>query len=127
MKQEPMFSPTVFNFYHPTYMIPGTNLSGPEFEIHNSTTAISRIDFVNTLVYGSINDKTTTNISNFVSLASNPNQMLDAMSAALLHGNMSADMRNTLLNVVNGIPDNTRRARAALYLIGSSSQFQVSH
>jgi len=31
------------------------------------------------------------------------------------------------VTTITGITDNTRRTKAAIYLIGSSSQFQVQH
>jgi hypothetical protein len=43
----------------------------------------------------------------------------------MLHGQVSDDMRATLATTLPGISDNTRRTKAAFYLIGSSSQFQV--
>jgi len=45
----------------------------------------------------------------------------------MLHGQVSDSMRATLVTTLSGISDNTRRAKAAFYLIGSSSQFQVQH
>jgi uncharacterized protein (DUF1800 family) len=126
MKQEPMFAPSVFNYYHPDFVISGTNLLGPEFEIFNIGTAISRINFVNSLVFNTIGT-TTTDISAYVGLAATPNQMVDAMASNLMHGNMSSDMRNTLIATITPLTDNARRAKTALYLIGSSSQFQVEH
>ena len=43
---QPLFYPTsVFNYYPPTYVLPGTNALGPEFAIHNSSTAINRYNF----------------------------------------------------------------------------------
>ena len=33
MGQEALFSPSVFNFYSPSYVIPGTTMYGPEFQI----------------------------------------------------------------------------------------------
>jgi uncharacterized protein (DUF1800 family) len=127
MKQPPFFSPTVFNFYHPDHVIEGTTLFGPEFEIFNTSTAISRINMVNTLVYNQLNSTTTVDISGYVPLAATPNQLVDAVATVMLHGQMSADMRNTLISTLSGITDNTRRTKAAFYLIGSSSQFQVEH
>ncbi len=50
-------------------MIEGTNLLGPEFEIFNTSTTISRINFVNTLVYGQLSSTTTVDISGYVPLA----------------------------------------------------------
>ncbi len=126
MKETPFFSPSVFNFYPPNFVIQGSTLLGPEFAILNTSTAIARINFVNDLVYNTIGN-TTTDISTFVGLAATPDQLVDAMASVMLHGNMSSDMRNTLITTITPITDNTRRTMAALYLIGSSSQFQVEH
>ena len=127
MKEEPFESPTVFNFYPPDNGVPGTTLLGPEFRIFNSTTAISRINFVNDLVYGSVSSTTKTDISAYVALASNPPELVDSLSNVLTHGPMSDSARNTIITTVTNLTDNTKRAKTALYLIGSSSQFQVQH
>ena len=126
MKEEPFESPTVFNFYPPDNAIPGTTLLGPEFRIFNSTTAISRINFVNDLVYGSVSSTTKTDISAYVALASNPTELVDSLSN-VLNGPLSDSARNTIITTVTNLSDNTKRAKTALYLIGSSSQFQVQH
>jgi uncharacterized protein (DUF1800 family) len=127
MKQSPFFSPTVFNFYLPDHVIQGSTLFGPEFEIFNTSTDISRINFVNSLVYGQVSNTTTVDISGYVPLAANPDQLVTAVAAVMLHGQVSDNTRSTLVTTLSGIPDNTRRTRAAFYLIGSSSQFQVEH
>jgi uncharacterized protein (DUF1800 family) len=127
MKQPPFFSPSVFNFYHPDHVIEGTTLRGPEFEIFNTSTAISRINFVNTLVYNQLSSTTTVDLSGYVPLAAAPDQLVNAVAAVMLHGQVSDDMRATLVTTLSGISDNTRRTKAAFYLIGSSSQFQVEH
>jgi uncharacterized protein (DUF1800 family) len=126
MKQSPFFSPSVFNFYPPNFVIQGSTLLGPEFAILNASTTIARINFVNDLVYGNVNN-TTTNISSFVGLAGTPSTLVDNVASIMMHGNMSSDMRTALINTVSTISDNTSRAQTALYLIGSSSQFQVEH
>jgi uncharacterized protein (DUF1800 family) len=127
MKEEPFESPTVFNFYPPDNGIPGTTLLGPEFRIFNSTTAISRINFVNDLVYGSVGSTTKTDISAYVALASNPPELVDSLSSVLTHGPLSDGARTAIIATVTNLTDNTKRARTAFYLIGSSSQFQVAH
>jgi uncharacterized protein (DUF1800 family) len=127
MKEEPFESPTVFNFYPPDNGIPGTTLLGPEFRIFNSTTAISRVNFVNDLVYGSISNTTTTDISAYLGLAPNPGALVDSLANVMLHGQISDSARNTIVTTITGITDNTRRTKSAIYLIGSSSQFQVQH
>jgi len=127
MRQQPFVPTTVFNFYPPNYKVPGTQLLGPEFKILNSSTIVARINFVNDLVYGSVSNKTKTDISAYVGVAGDVTKLLDMVSANMLHGAMSDSMRTTLATTLAAIPDNTRRAQAALYLVGSSSQFQVEH
>jgi uncharacterized protein (DUF1800 family)/plastocyanin len=127
MKQEPFESPTVFNFYPPDNMIAGTTLLGPEFRIFNSTTAMSRINFVNDLAFGSVGTTTKIDISAYVALAPNPAELVDSLSGVLTHGPLSDGARNTIISTVTNLTDNTKRAKTALYLIGSSSQFQVAH
>ena len=127
MRQQPFVPTTVFNFYPPNYQIPGTQLLGPEFKILNDSTTVSRINFVNDLVYGSVSSTTKTDISAYVSAAPDVNKLLDLVSLNMLHGQMSDSMRSTLSTTISAITDNTRRAKSALYLTGSSSQFQVEH
>ena len=127
MKEEPFESPTVFNFYPPDNVIAGTTLLGPEFRILNSTTAISRINFVNDLAFGSVGNTTKVDISSYVALAPNPPELVDSLSGVLTHGPLSDGARTTIITTVTNLTDNTKRAQTALYLIGSSSQFQVAH
>jgi uncharacterized protein (DUF1800 family) len=127
MHQQPFVPTTVFNFYPPNYQIPGTQLLGPEFKILNTSTDISRINFVNDLMFGSVSNTTKTDISAYVAAAGDVNKLLDMVSLNMLHGQMSDGMRSTVSGMVSTITDNKRRAQTALYLVGSSSQFQVEH
>src|ERR1700733_2955009 len=48
---EPIFSPdTVFDFYPPSYQIPGTQTVAPELGIDNAATALARANFINTMI-----------------------------------------------------------------------------
>jgi hypothetical protein len=126
MQQPPMTPPSVFNYYHPDHVLEGTNLLGPEFELLNTSTTISRINFANDVAYGgSVSGDTTMDPSPYLAVASDPAQLVDKLGAILMCGQMSSDMRSTLITTVSAIPNNTRRVQAALYLIASSSQFQV--
>ncbi len=132
MSQAVMDSPSVFNFYPPDYNIPGTNLLGPEFDLETTATTLVRANFVNSFVYGSIGTGTTVSFTTYANLAANPNasgQLLDSLNALLLHSSMTADARASILAAVNAVPagstQNLLRAEAAIYLILSSSQYQV--
>jgi uncharacterized protein (DUF1800 family) len=127
MGQNPFYPGSVFNFYPPNYVIQGTQLLGPEFKLLNTSTTIARINFVNDLVYGNVGPTTTIDLSEYVALAPDVNNLLGAVSAVMMHGQMSSDMQSTLVTTLSGITDNTQRTQAAFYLIGSSSQYQVQH
>lgn len=137
MSQNLFTSPTVFNFYPPNYVIPGTTLLQPEFAIFNTGTAIARANFGNSVVYGQINvalpntpNGTKLNLAELQALAAadtTSNQLLDILNLRLMHGTMSAAMRNSIITATNTVAssDPQGRARAALYLVVTSSQYQV--
>lgn len=56
LQQHPLSSPTVFNFYKPSYTPHGAiekhNLVAPEFELHNSATSISYVNYLYYWLFG---------------------------------------------------------------------------
>ena len=134
MGEAPLDAPSVFNFFPPDFNIPGTNLLGPEFDIDTAALTLVRANFVNSFVYGSIGGGTKVDFTPFASLAVTPDasgQLLDSLNTLLLHGAMSSAARSSILTAVNAVPagtnQNIQRAQAAIYLILSSSQYQVQH
>lgn len=138
MGQTPFLSPTVFNFYPPSYIIPGTSMLGPEFAIMTTGTAIQRANFVNRFVFTTTPipvstdspNGTSVDLSDLQALAAadtSGNLLLDELNRRLLHGTMTSAMRTTLLPAITSISntDTLGRARQAVYLVMTSSQFQV--
>lgn len=137
MGQNPFNSPTVFNYFPPDYVIPGTATNGPEFALMTTGTAIARANFANTMVMGNgiaVSENAPngtsfdmTDLINASAADATGNQLLDVLNWRLLHGRMSAAMRAKILPAVTAVAstDNTGRARAALYLVTTSSQFQI--
>jgi hypothetical protein len=129
--------PTVFNYFPPDYVVPGTSLLGPEFAIFNTGTAIGRANLGNSLVYGVINvaqpdtpNGTRLFLGELQAIAAadtTSNQLLDVLNQRLMHGAMSPQMRSEILTATNVVAasDPLGRARAALYLVATSSQYQV--
>ena len=129
--------PTVFNYYPPNFIVPGTTLLAPEFGIYTTGTSIGRANIGNSIVFGQINVAlpntpagTKINIGDLQALAAadtTSNLLLDHLNTRMMHGAMSAEMKNTIITAVNTVlsTDTLGRARAALYLVATSSQFQV--
>jgi uncharacterized protein (DUF1800 family) len=132
LSQGPLRSPSVFNFFPPDFVIPGTNMLGPEFDLQTTATALARANFVNSFVFGSIGGGTTVDFTPYATLAgTGVTQLLDSLNALMLHGTLSASARTSITNAVNAVPagasQNLTRAKTAIYLIGSSSQYQIQH
>ena len=134
MNEDIFNAPSVFNFFPPTARVPGEGVLGPEFALFSSLTSLRRDNFVNRVIFSTIpaalpNRPTGTSIdlSSWDPLAQDPNQLIDALNALLLHGTISAEMRQSILTAVTSIPaSNARsRVRTAIYLILTSSQYQV--
>jgi uncharacterized protein (DUF1800 family) len=131
-----LFNPaSVFNYYPPTYVLPGTSALAPEFAIQNSTTAINRYNFANALSFGTIAPLATLpgaigtkpDWTALSALAGDPNALLDKLDTLLMHGTMPAAMRAAILPAVNAVAatDNLMRAKTAFYLVVTSPQYQV--
>jgi len=137
--QDQFNPPTVFSYFPADYSLPGTSLVGPEFGILDTSTTYQRANFVNTLFLANngngipINSPnrpsgTQVNYSTYQGMAAaNPSGLVDLLNTNMMHGNMSSSMRTSILNAVNAIAasDPAGRTRTAIYLVATSSQFQV--
>jgi hypothetical protein len=69
-------------------------------------------------------------MSPVIALSNDPPAMADYLNNLLLHGTMSAAMKQTVVNAVNQIlPSSSdyqrRRAQTAIYLVAASAQYEV--
>ena len=126
--------PSVFSYFSPSGTVPGTGgVRGPEFALYSTSTALRRANFVNTIVFSTIpvgaNAPTGTSLdlSPLTELASDPDALLDDLNELLLHGTMSTAMRTTIRQAVLAVraTNPLKRVRTAVYLIATSSQYQV--
>jgi uncharacterized protein (DUF1800 family) len=133
--QNLFYPASVFNYYPPSYVLPGTATLAPEFAILNSSTAINRYNFANTLSFGTIAPLATLpgaigtkpDWTALSALAGDPNALLDKLNVLLLHGTMPAAMRSSIVSAINAIAaaDPLTRAKTAFYLVVTSPQYQV--
>jgi uncharacterized protein (DUF1800 family) len=126
--------PSVFSYFSPSTTAPGTNgLKGPEYGLFSTSTALSRANFVNTMVFSRIAMSanapagTSLDFSPLLALTSQPPLLVDTLNTQLLHGSMSSDMRTSIINAVSAVAasNQLKRARTAVYLVLTSSQYQV--
>jgi uncharacterized protein (DUF1800 family) len=134
MGQDVFNAPSVFSFYPPTARVPGENVLGPQFVLFSSLTSIRRANFVNRVIFATIPAAppnrpigTSIDLSAWDSLAANPDDLVDKLDELLMHFTMSDSMWQTIRDAVATIPATNRRqrVRTAIYLILTSSQYQV--
>lgn len=128
MAQNVFYAPTVFNFFPPVSPIAGTTLNGPEFAIFNTDSSLSRVNFIDDAVYGAIGSNTHLDFTPVIN-AGTPDQMLAWLDALFLHGTMPDQMKQVILPAMNTLDpaDTQGQAQVAIYLVTSSSMYQVQH
>ncbi len=132
--------PSVFNYYQPDFVVPNTTVLGPEYGILTTGTTLKRPNFVNQMVFSTtgivannnINIPAGTSISmdrlmNMLTMDPSAGLLVDSLNKLMLHGAMSQSMRNSVMTAIQAVPSNNplKRVRTALYLVATSSQYQV--
>jgi uncharacterized protein (DUF1800 family) len=122
-EQQPFFSPTVFNFFRPTYLEPGPlanmNLVAPEFQITNEDTEVLLTNLLENQAYqfkdsagdqfsgpdgyaGTIGPTNVLlNTTEWEPFASDTATLVDKMGLVFFGGSMPDSMRTTVINYIN--------------------------
>jgi hypothetical protein len=137
-QSEPMgmdvFRPaSVFSYFPPGAVVPGTAVGGPEFGTLNTSTVLKRDNFINTMVFSKIAVSTNAPLGTSIDLApwqplaGDPINLVNTLNTLMMHGSMSPAMRKSIASAVVAVAATNplKRVRTAVYLIGTSSQYQV--
>lgn len=124
MRQKLFYPTSVFNYYPPTYRVPGSTLLGPEFKLRTGPALIAKASFVNDLAFGAI-DGTRIDFAPLTNLAGDPAALAAYLDLLLLRGRMSAGARTVLITGLASVADPDARARTAVYLVATSTQYEV--
>jgi uncharacterized protein (DUF1800 family) len=129
LNEQPYRANSVFNFFPPSYVIPASTLNAPEFGIENTATAVLRLSLADTIVNNKISGFRVdlSNTSALGTMAANPANLVDTLSMLLMHSQMPSSMRTAIINAITPLTSNAQRARVAIYLIITSSQYKVIH
>ena len=70
---------------------------------------------------------TSIDLSGLQALAGDPSALVDELNSVLMHGSMSTPMHDSVVAAVNAVASSNPllRAQQALYLVATSSQYQV--
>lgn len=150
--QTPLRAPSVFNFYRPGYIAPGTasaaaNLVAPELQIAHETSAAGYVNFMRDAVSGGVGATNTgfnrrdiqPDFSAELALADQPAALVDRVASKLTYGSAPAELKTEIVTAISAIAipaatgsnqaqiDTARRNRvnAAVLLMLVSPEFQV--
>jgi hypothetical protein len=119
--------PSVFSYFSPDYH--AGPLVAPEFQLHNTQTAVTRANYIYSIIYkGQLDANTTFDISRFVAAAAKSTAALEtAINNEFFHGSMSSALKAAITSGIVGQATPTTIAQAALYIALTSSEFQIIH
>lgn len=120
-------SPSVFSYFSPDYHVGA--LPAPEFQLHSTQTAVTRANYIYSMIYnGRLDTSTTFNIAPFVTAATTSTAALQtAISNQFFHGMMTPALQTAITSGIVGQTTPTTKAQAALYIALTSSEYQVIH
>ncbi|HKD62246.1 MAG TPA: DUF1800 family protein, partial [Terracidiphilus sp.] len=104
-------SPTVFNWFAPGYVPPGTSIEqagmvAPEMQMTNVTSVVGYLNYMQTAVGSDANNgfDIFSSYTAEMNLASNPGALVDRVNLLLMAGEMDSTLYNQILSAVNAIP-----------------------
>jgi uncharacterized protein (DUF1800 family) len=124
--QTPLSSPTVFNFFLPNFVQPGSlasaGLYAPEFQITTASTSISVVNNLYSSIYTAATPAATTlvlDLSALTSEAANATALVNTVNLLFCGGNMTTSTQQNILTGLAALPTSTTalaRAQFALEL-----------
>lgn len=112
LAQSPMRSPSVFNFYRPGYVAPGSKsgaagLAGPELQITHETSVAGYLNFMQGVVANgtgqNANDKAVAGYTAELALANSPADLVARINLLLCNGAMRPANVQTIVDAVTAI------------------------
>ncbi len=103
------FAPSVFSYFSPGYRLNG--VLGPELQIWSTATAMTRTNWVASLVSGGFGTNFTIDTTPYVPYGGNPSALVDTANALLMGGSMGPEMKASILTALQAATSNTDRIR----------------
>jgi uncharacterized protein (DUF1800 family) len=124
LRQNLFNAPTVFSYFSPLNETESGMLA-PEFQIYTTQTASDRADIINTALYGTLDKNITLNLTPFTQQAGNVTSLVNYIGSVFLHSGMSTSLQQQATDAANAQTTALAKAQAALYVVLTSSEYQV--
>jgi uncharacterized protein (DUF1800 family) len=131
LDEVPYESPAVFNFFPPSYVIPGTTLNAPEFGLENTATVTARLTWADRLVTNQMAgfnvDLSATSPLGQIAASQGPSALVQALNNLFLYGTMDSNTAAAITNEISAMSDPAQQVRVATYLVITSPPYLVLH
>ncbi len=114
---------SVFSYFSPLSRTE-FNLVAPEFQIYSTQTAADRVNYVYTLLYGKPRG-IRIDLAPFVNNATTAQALVSYINTNLMHGAMSSALRQAVTTAMASATTPMAQAQAALYVVLTSSEYQI--
>jgi hypothetical protein len=88
---------------------------------------MARANFVDRAVRSSLGTGATVVLSTLETIADDAGQLVDRVVEMLLHETLSAAERQSIVTAISATTTRSTRVRNAVYLVATSSRYQVQH
>jgi len=116
---------SVFSYYSPFSRVPGSALAGPEFQSLSPVNALERVNYIYYLLKQDANAEAQVVLAPYIAIAGDVEALIAMMDAHFLHGTMPDVLKQGIRDTVATTTDPAKKARLALYLVLTSSHYQV--
>ncbi len=136
--QSPLRSPSVFNFFRPGYVPPGTALSAnqipaPEFQLVSESSVGGYLNFMQNVIYSGISSDVTAPYTTEMAIVHDANALVQRLNLLLCAGQLSAATITLMVTALNATAVTTassntvkrNRIAAAIFLVMASSEYLV--
>ena len=135
MDESPRDASSVFSFYSPDFQLQGSGLYAPEFQNENAHTVVWMAQHLQDALDNNFNliGPEANEFSLDLGVGSfwwrcaaqwGPTNLVNALDALLMHGTMTQDMQQAIINAIQN-DDPADMVGAAVYLIVTSPQYRV--
>ncbi len=135
LNQQAYRSPSVFNFYRPGFVAPGTEsaaagLVAPELQITTGSSITGYANFMEQFILQEASDTNyLPDYSAEIALANDPAALVDRLDIILTYGSLRPETRTRIINAVNSVPGSARyprdetRVGVAILMVMTSSDY----
>ncbi len=115
---------SVFSYFSPQARTE-FGLVGPEFQIYSTQTAADRVNIINSILYGTPGKQFKIDLTPFANQAADAGTLLNYIGGLFLHGSMPPALEQAAMSAVEAATSPLAKAQAALYVVLTSSDYQI--